>query len=747
MQSNYERYGAPRVEQTIAYSQQEWQKSLKPKLENGQARVAAVYRTSLGPHVDKVTVAISPYYDKMSNVAATKYTTIVLPSYERARPYAIKAYDQGAHFATEVGLPYSRWVTESTIIFIQRRVWPPIRILYGENVQPQLIKIRERLANYRDSESIEAAVEAEDSALSSSTSFASNVGSSQSTASSSIFNSMTAMMSSPQATQPASTSASDNILDDLVVWKHKFTRAAEEGASGLRERIGEISNGEIHEQVEGTGEALVTSLEETAKYAISTLKSDIISVVSSLLSHEDETEVTSNDVENAQVKARDAVRVAGKRVKDDAQKLRSWRNSYNEDLQRLIDAAANSTLDVVDSIREAGLQEIGMRWASMDGVTYKDWSEYHALRKSFDEWRETLHTVVSEHEAPTRARRAAEQVEDRGMAVAEDAAKELARLKDIANWKVESQDASEDFSTKYTPPGAARAAQKAMKKADEAIQRELSHDPAQSFTSKVSQAAESVAQQAESTTAKVVKSASSATSPAIEKVNEAVSAASSKASAATESTASSSSSVSSQASSKASSVADFISKSSTNPSSSASDTLSSASSKASSVAELLSSSGSSVAVPGSSSLSSDAESASLSAASRASSISSRAAASRSSLAEESGVTPEYGLPPDTDYGRSKIAEERKKYEAQRDAKAASAKAKKAVEQAVGKGDAHNAAGTVVPGTIAEDTIAPIASVSASIASAVNAAGSGYKSITNSIDRVEKMRSSVSAADD
>ena len=438
-QHNYQVYGAPRLEQAKIYSQEQWEHTLKPQLENGRSSAVQAYRGTLGPQVDAIVVKAEPYYTNARNTAGQQYQAIVLPAYEKTRPYVVNGYEQGSRFASDVALPYGQWVAINTATFVQRRIWPPIRILYGQNVQPQLVKIQERLANYRDSKSIEAAMESEASSASSSLSSSSSsvsrsaASSATSVARGSASTQLTSVSSTSSSVTPSSTVAPENILDDLELWKNKFNRAAEEGAQGLRERIGEIADKQIKDQSQGTGDPLVTSLEEAAKSSISSLKADIISIVSALPS--DDAKITTDQYSKAKDEARDAVRVAGKAIKDKAQKLRSWRRSFNEETQRLIDSAADSTLDVVDSIREAGLQEIGMRWASMEGVTYKDWSEYHSMRKSFDQWRDTLQAVVSDHSSPQKARKAAEEVESRGMAVAEDAAKELARLKDVASWK------------------------------------------------------------------------------------------------------------------------------------------------------------------------------------------------------------------------------------------------------------------------------------------------------------------------
>ena len=43
------------------------------------------------------------------------------------------------------------------------------------------------------------------------------------------------------------------------------------------------------------------------------------------------------------------------------------------------------------------------------------------------------------------------------MSIAEETAKELGRLKEVAKWKIAARDASDDFETKYVPPVAERA--------------------------------------------------------------------------------------------------------------------------------------------------------------------------------------------------------------------------------------------------------------------------------------------------
>jgi hypothetical protein len=112
----------------------------------------------------------------------------------------------------------------------------------------------------------------------------------------------------------------------------------------------------------------------------------------------------------------------------------------------------NATLAVLDDVRDLGLQEIGMRWAWMEGVTYKDWEDYHALKAEFEDWKEKFREIGLKHARIEAAKENADDILSRGMDVAEAAAKELARLKDVGKWKIAAREVSEDFDTRSEPP-------------------------------------------------------------------------------------------------------------------------------------------------------------------------------------------------------------------------------------------------------------------------------------------------------
>ena len=249
----------------------------------------------------------------------------------------------------------------------------------------------------------------------------------------------------------------EQIADDLRIWQEKFARAAGKGTKELDGRVKEITDRQIETQVNGVGKALVIQLEETTNAEYAKLKKTINKIVQSI-----PRESSEMDVEKAEEEVAKAVRISGQAVKSKAQAIRSWKLKFDNETESLVLAASDSTLEVIDSIRDLGLQKVGLRWAEIEGVTYDDWTNYHAVKKTFDKWRNEVEAVAKDHPGLLRAQSAAENIEAKGMTIAEEAAKELTRLKHSATWKIEVGDHSDDFSTKILPAKVALAGQKIM---------------------------------------------------------------------------------------------------------------------------------------------------------------------------------------------------------------------------------------------------------------------------------------------
>ena len=278
----------------------------------------------------------------------------------------------------------------------------------------------------------------------------------------------------------------EKITNDLKSWQEKFAKAADKGTEDLEERVKEITDHQIASQVHGVGEALVIQLEDLAYSELSNVRRALIDASKSI--SEDSSDA---DIENAERGVSEAVRSAGQNIKSKAQAIRSWKQDYKQETDSLVTAASDSTLEVIDNIRDLGLQEIGMRWAWMEGVTYKDWSKYHALKKTFDEWRVEVEQVAKEHPGLEKSRIAAEAIESKGMSIAENTARELARLKEAGKIQIEVRDRAKAFS-KVIPANVAAAGQKIMDKIDITNEKSAAtfQDGVESAASHASQLAE-----------------------------------------------------------------------------------------------------------------------------------------------------------------------------------------------------------------------------------------------------------------
>jgi hypothetical protein len=266
----------------------------------------------------------------------------------------------------------------------------------------------------------------------------------------------------PSSEQEIREKAQKVVANDLKTWQEKFAKAADEGSDYLEERIIEITDRLIQNQAQKVGTALNIQLEETVKSSLENLKSTILSIVES-----------SNSSEEKEESLNSAVRKAGISIKEKAQAVRTWRQSYDRETNSLVSTSAADTFEILDHIRDLGLQEIGMRWAWTDGITHRDWAKYHKLKTKFDEWRLDVEKIVAEHPGVEKARAAAREVENQAMGTAEEAAKELARIKETGRWKIHTNDSSDDWSTKTMPVAAAIADQEIKESINEASEADV----------------------------------------------------------------------------------------------------------------------------------------------------------------------------------------------------------------------------------------------------------------------------------
>lgn len=508
-----QKYGAPRVAQAQAIGKEQWEKQIHPQVAKLNKLAQEQYEKTLAPHVQTAAAATVPYAKFAKENALQTYYASILPAYAAVEPYAHQAYDLGKTFTVNTGIPYAQWAWTSGVAFLDRTIWPKARILYGENVEPQLIRIGERLGRYRDGKKLQSIVdEVETSTSSASTTASSEPSTTESVVVSSVLTKSSTVSTTQEDAAPTPPTEAEQranaqrvVEEDLRTWQEKFAKAADQGSDELEARITEITDRAVNKQAQGVGEAHLVQLEEAVKSQIQSFKMAIMAIVR---------------LDGEEEHLNGATRKAGLAIRDKAQAVREWRHSFDQEINDLVSKASEDTFQIIDHIRDLGLQEIGMRWAWTDGITHKDWAKYHALKNKFDEWRKDVEEVVTGHPGLEAARAASEDVESRAMAIAEDSATELSRLKETGRWKLAMGDASDDFSTHVLPPAAAAAAQKVVEKVREASEAIVgsaetsSESPLEAASATLADAGSSIAASA-SSVAENVKSYASEVSASV----------------------------------------------------------------------------------------------------------------------------------------------------------------------------------------------------------------------------------------
>lgn len=466
----YEKYGAPAWQQARVFGEAQWKARITPRLEAARVQAHQLYVAQVDPYLQQGLSVVSPYYQKAYGAAQAVYWNQFVPLYTRSQPFIGKTFSTGQQVLTTHVMPGARYTWSSVVYFANSSLWPSVTGLYSEQVEPQLVKIGQRLASYREGKRLRAVVEEMDrygpatvhmitkhmlthidssssEQVISSTVMTARV---EPRTSATITSTATPEIQSAEPTLSAeeqSKQARARIDSDLQRWQDKFVVAADKGIEDLEERIEDIVSTLVANSANSHGRSLSTALQSVSTEKISFIK-ERINELAAALPEEDAPEAE----EESREKLLSDIRASAVSVRDRAHAIRAWSLSFDDELLRRVAAAINSTLEVLDSIRDLGLQEIGTRWAWMDDVTYKDWAKYHALKVQIDDWRDEIRKVGMNHKSIAEAQSVAAGILDHGMEVAEDTAKELIRLKDVGNWKIAAREVGDNFDTRTEPP-------------------------------------------------------------------------------------------------------------------------------------------------------------------------------------------------------------------------------------------------------------------------------------------------------
>ncbi|PFH61221.1 hypothetical protein XA68_17919 [Ophiocordyceps unilateralis] len=460
-------YGAPWINGARAYAWSQWEINGQPRLAQLEAIIAAHYDQSIAPHLAKAGRTIEPYCLIAQTNLLQLYHEYAMPGYELIHPHAVRGYSVARNFTSNKALPATYWVWNKGNVFLETAVWPQLRLLYVENVEPQLVRIGERLGRYKNKAQSKVLHQQPSSGLSDKPTHPdATTGSSATTGPPATQETAVPkddivgpQDSSPKYVHPVGAptqrenendegrTVREMVTHDLETWQEKFMSQAEEKAHEIEDRIDAIAQRSMQMHIVRTGKQLLMQLNSTTESEVDRLKRTIVSIV-------------QENPENAQESAVAAVRSAGMAVKNSAQAIREWREKFDAQLKAAVHDDVEEYFDILDETRSLALQKIGMKWAWTNGISYHDWAKYHELKGALTQLTDELRELVVTHPGLIEAQDASAMVEDEAMAIAAGAAKELARLKEVAGWKLLARDSTDSFDSE-SMKSAAEAAQTA----------------------------------------------------------------------------------------------------------------------------------------------------------------------------------------------------------------------------------------------------------------------------------------------
>jgi hypothetical protein len=258
------------------------------------------------------------------------------------------------------------------------------------------------------------------------------------------------------------------IENDLAVWKKKLNTVKEKVRDDLVTRIYEISDTaylEKHVDVDTQIEAL----EQLVFVGFSNLKAEIVTLIKPLaLDSSAEDKIATQD------RLLTAVRNLGAEIRDKAKLFRRNAGFFIEDVYEEVSEATKEVLYALAGANNRGVDDLGMRWAKIDPISYKNWEEFRDLENLHIRARTEIFKTAQEHEQLAEITKwVADDWDAIITIIAENAADELKRIKDVGKRKIELADSSDNFDNVLTAVTTGEGSQKVhgdVEKAEPAAQ-------------------------------------------------------------------------------------------------------------------------------------------------------------------------------------------------------------------------------------------------------------------------------------
>ncbi|KAF3933864.1 hypothetical protein ABW19_dt0202196 [Dactylella cylindrospora] len=401
----YTEYVSPYVEQATPYVKianekyiqpaatfaiEQFDKHGRPELENIKAKALEGYTRVVEPHVKQLQAQAVVYYnDYLADLVATGHE-IYVAYYPIVEKYAKEGYDfaiQQAHPYYIAALPYieAAWkhgIETAGWVGLEGKGWVSRR--WGMHVEPQIWRIQERLGlkglNMKNATPVKEAnptppQHTNPNASSSDTVSDTKIDEEPIKGDLSDDDAGAKEEKKEEKKKPSSEeaiAAARAIVEaDIAEITAKFEEAGVKGVKEVVSKLDELCEKVLDEQ-NTPSEDLLNQLDDRIERQFIAFQKGLKDLVESPAEHQYVMMGFDNMVgttfSNIESKKAEITRHTQGFLMD------TYQNTA-----KIVDAA----LADMDSVLDIGMQELGMKWAWTDGITYKDWAQYHELKKTF----------------------------------------------------------------------------------------------------------------------------------------------------------------------------------------------------------------------------------------------------------------------------------------------------------------------------------------------------------------------------
>lgn len=154
----YRAHGEPRVDIVLSYVRNNWQHFAEPRIRSLKNTAILRYNNTISPHVKQVVSTAALYQRALIAHASFVHGFIVRKYHQHADPIVRHIYHSGRLIFIARVLPHIERGWLSYISFMNGTVRPFMTGLYTKNVEPQLVKISQKLASYKEGRKVRGTV-------------------------------------------------------------------------------------------------------------------------------------------------------------------------------------------------------------------------------------------------------------------------------------------------------------------------------------------------------------------------------------------------------------------------------------------------------------------------------------------------------------------------------------------------------------------------------------------------------------